>query len=146
MAPWLTLTTEDAPRREHSLARTCGLRYIVHTGMQWRLMAHDLPPWHTVYQQTLRWLKAGVLEDLVRDLRMLMRKIEGRPPQPRAAILDSRALQQTPESGSRAGCDGHRRRRGSKVHLAVDTLGQSDLYPPVHLIPPFRCHVCQVST
>jgi transposase len=31
-----------------------GLRYIVHTGVQWRSMAHDLPPWHTIYQQTQR--------------------------------------------------------------------------------------------
>jgi len=60
----------------------------------------------------------------VRDLRMLMREIEGRTPQPRAAILDSRALQSSPESGGRAGYDGPKRRKGSKVHLAVDTLGQ----------------------
>ena len=55
---------------------------------------------------------------------MLLREIEGRLPQPRAAILDSQTLQLTPESGGRAGYDGHKRRKGSKVHLAVDTLGQ----------------------
>jgi transposase len=125
VAPYLTLMTEDAPQREYSLREVFnGLRYIVRTGMQWRLMANDLPPWHTVYQQTQRWLKAGVFEDMVRDLRMLMREIEGRAPQPRAAILDSRTLQSSPESGGRAGYDGHKRRKGSKVHLAVDTLGQ----------------------
>lgn len=125
VAPYLTLMTEEAPQREHPLREVFnGLRYIVHTGMQWRMMANDLPPWYTVYQQTQRWFKAGVFEDMVRDLRMLLREIEGRPPQPRAAILDSRTLQSTPESGGRAGYDGHKRRRGSKVHLAVDTLGQ----------------------
>ena len=125
VAPYLTLMTEDAPQREHSLREVFnGLRYIVRTGMQWRMMANDLPPWHTVYQQTQRWVKAGVFEDMVRDLRMLMREIEGRAPQPRAAILDSRTLQSSPESGGRAGYDGHKRRKGSKVHLAVDTLGQ----------------------
>ena len=125
VAPYLTLMTEEAPQREHALREVFnGLRYIVRTGMQWRLMAHDLPPWYTVYQQTQRWFQAGVFDDMVRDLRMLMREIAGRPPQPRAAILDSRTLQSTPESGSRAGYDGHKRRRGSKVHMAVDTLGQ----------------------
>jgi transposase len=125
VAPYLTLMREDAPQREHSLREVFnGLRYIVHTGMQWRMMAHDLPPWHTVFQQTQRWLNAGVFEDMVRDLRMLMREINDRAPQPRAAILDSRTLQSTPESGGRAGYDGHKRRKGSKVHLAVDTLGQ----------------------
>ena len=125
VAPYLTLMREDAPQREHSLREVFnGLRYVVHTGMQWRFMAHDLPPWHTVYQQTQRWLKAGVFEDIVRDLRMLIREINERMPQPRAAILDSRTVQSTPESGARAGYDGHKRRKGSKVHLAVDTLGQ----------------------
>jgi transposase len=37
--------------------------------------------------------------------------------------LDSRTLQSTPESGARAGFDGHKKRKGSKVHAAVDTLG-----------------------
>jgi len=60
----------------------------------------------------------------VRDLRMLIREINERMPQPRAAIVDSRTLQSSPESGARAGYDGHKRRKGSKVHLAVDTLGQ----------------------
>jgi len=125
VAPYLTLMKEDAPQREHSLREVFnGLRYIVRTGAPWRMMPNDLPPWYTVYQQTQRWLKAGVFEEMVCDLRMLMREIEGRMPQPRAAILDSRTLQSTPESGWRAGYDGHKRRKGSKVHLAVDTLGQ----------------------
>jgi transposase len=125
VAPYLTLMREDAPQRDHSLREVFnGLRYIVRTGMQWRMMPNDLPPWYTVYQQTQRWLKAGVFEDMVRDLRMLMREINERMPQPRAAILDSRTLQSTPESGARAGYDGHKRRKGSKVHMAVDTLGQ----------------------
>jgi transposase len=38
--------------------------------------------------------------------------------------LDSRTLQSTPESGARSGFDGYKKRKGSKVHLAVDTLGQ----------------------
>jgi transposase len=125
VAPYLTLMKEDAPQREHSLREVFnGLRYIVRTGMQWRFMPNDLPPWYTVYQQTQRWLDAGVFADLVRDLRMLLREIEGRNPQPRAAIFDGRTLQSSPESGARAGYDGHKRRKGSKVHLAVDTLGQ----------------------
>lgn len=123
-APYLTLMTEDAPQREHSLREVFnGLRYIVRTGCQWRLMPNDLPPWFTVYQQTQRWLKAGVFEAMAHDLRAVLRLAAGRTAQPSAAILDARTLQSTPESGSRAGYDGHKKRRGSKVHLAVDTLG-----------------------
>ena len=32
-------------------------------------------------------------------------------------------MQSTPESGARAGCDGYKRRKGSKVPVAVGTLG-----------------------
>jgi len=124
VAPYLTLMSEDAPQRQHSLREVFnGLRYIARTGAQWRMMPNDLPPWHTVYQQTQRWLKAGVFEALVHDLRSLLREIAERSPQPSAAIFDSRTLQSTPESGARAGYDGYKRRRGSKVHIAVDTLG-----------------------
>ncbi len=125
VAPYLTLMKEDAPQRDHSLREVFnGLRWIVRSGAEWRLMPHDLPPWHTVYQQTQRWLRAGVFEAIVQDLRMLLRELEGRPPNPRAAVIDSRTLQSSPESGARAGYDGHKRRKGSKVHMAVDTLGQ----------------------
>jgi hypothetical protein len=87
-------------------------------------MPHDLPPWEAVYQQTQRWLKAGVFEQMVHDLRILLRLSEGRASGPTATILlDSRTLRSTPESGSRGGYDGAKRKKGSKVHAAVDTLG-----------------------
>jgi transposase len=124
VAPYLTLMTEDAPQRDFPLREVFnGLRYIVKTGAPWRWMPHDLPPWHVVYQQSQRWIKAGVFESLVHDLRAVLRIAEGRKESPTAAIVDSRTLQSTPESGARAGYDGAKRRKGSKVHLAVDTLG-----------------------
>lgn len=124
VAPYLTLMTEKAPQREHSLREVFnGLRWIVRAGAPWRMMPNDLPPWFTVYQQTQRWINAGVFEAMVHDLRALLRLAKGRKEQPSAAIFDSRTLQSTPESGERAGYDGHKRKRGSKTHIAVDTLG-----------------------
>lgn len=124
VAPYLTLMTEDAPQRDYPLREVFnGLRYIVRGGNAWRMMPNDLPPWHVVYQQTQRWLKAGVFEALVRDLREILRLAAGRNAQPSAAIFDSRTLQSSPESGERAGYDGAKRRKGSKAHMAVDTLG-----------------------
>ena len=124
VAPYLTLMKEDAPQRDHPLREVCnGLRWFVRAGATWRLLPHDLPPWHTVYQQTRRWLDAGVFEAIAQDLRMLLREVAGRAPQPTAAILDGRTRQSRPESGARAGDDGAKRRKGSTVHLAVDTLG-----------------------
>lgn len=70
-----------------------------------------------------RWMRAGCFERLVEDARVLVREFAGRKGQPTAVCIDSRTLQSTPESGARAGCDGAKRRKGSKVHIAVDTLG-----------------------
>jgi transposase len=100
-----------------------GLRYVVKTGAPWRWMLGDLPPWAAVYQQAQRWLAAGCFEALAEDLRVVLRLAVGRKSQPSAAILDSRTLRSSPESGPRAGYDGAKRKKGSKLHLAVDTLG-----------------------
>lgn len=123
-APYLTLMDENAPQREYSLREVYnGVRWALRTGGAWRMMPHDLPPWSAVYQQLQRWLKADVFETMAHDLRTILRLAEGRNPEPSAVILDSRTLQSTPESGPRAGYDGAKRKRGSKVHIAVDTLG-----------------------
>jgi transposase len=123
-APYLTLLPLQAEQRRHDLREVFNaLRWLVRSGAHWRMLPHDLPPWAAVYQQTQRWFKAGCFEAMAHDLRALLRLAAGRQPAPPAAILDSRTLQSTPESGARAGYDGAKRRKGSKVHLAVDTLG-----------------------
>ena len=123
-APYLTMMTEEAPQRQHDLREVFNaLRWNVRTGSAWRYMPNDLPPWEAVYQQSQRWIVAGVFETMAHDLRELLRMVLGRGPSPSAAILDSRTLQSTVESGGRAGYDGAKRRKGSKTHMAVDTLG-----------------------
>ena len=123
-APYLTLMKEDSPQRTYSLREIFnGLRWFIRAGCPWRMMPNDLPPWQAVQQQTERWLRAGCFEAMVHDLRVVLREADERDGSPSAAILDSRTLQSTPESGGRAGFDGHKKRKGSKVHAAVDTLG-----------------------
>jgi transposase len=87
------------------------------------MLPNDLPPWEAVYQQTRRWMAAGAFEALAHDLRVLLRLAEGREAGPTAAVFDGRTTQSAVEGGGRAGYDGHKRRKGSKVHMAVDTLG-----------------------
>ena len=124
VAPYLTLLPEDVSQRKYPLREVFnGVRYIVKTGAHWRMMPHDLPPWPLVYQQMRRWMDAGCFEAIVHDLRILRRRAAERPEPPSAAILDARTIQSTPESGARAGYDGHKRRKGSKVPVAVDPLG-----------------------
>src|SRR5215207_9657016 len=127
VAPYLTLMAEDAPQRSHSLRQVFnGLRWIVRAGAPWRMMPNDLPPWEVVYQQTQRWLKAGVFESLVHDLRELLRVAAGRNALPSAAVFDSRTLQSSPESGARAGYEG--------------AQGEQDAYRRGHFGPPAGAH------
>src|SRR4028118_1624753 len=151
VAPYLTLLPALAKQRKHSLREVFnGLRWIVRTGSPWRYMPHDLPPHDAafpqtqrrikagasrpsmppapppadaVFQQTQRWIKAGAFAAITHDLRSLLRLLEGRTEQPSAAVFDSRSLRSTRESGARAGLDPYKKMRGSKVHMAVDTLG-----------------------
>jgi transposase len=124
LLPYLTLMREDAPQREYSLRELFdALRYVIKTGCQWRFLPHDFPPWTAVYQQARRWVEARVFEQAAHDLREMIRLALERGPHPTAVVMDGRTLQSTPESGGRAGFDGHKKKHGSKVHVAVDTLG-----------------------
>lgn len=124
VAPYLALMREDAVQRQHSLRELFnGLRYLIRYGIAWRAMPNDLPPWAAIYQQAQRWMAAGCFAALAQDLRAVLRLAAGRNEEPSGAIFDSRTLRSTPESGTRAGYDGAKRKRGSKLHLAVDTLG-----------------------
>ena len=123
-APYLELMEEGAPQRKHSSRAVFNaLRWFIRAGCPWRMLPNDLPPWSAVQQQAQSGLKAGCFEAMAGDLRLLLRCAEGRKGQPTTAIIDSRTLQSTPESGARAGFDGAKKRKGSKVHAAVDTLG-----------------------
>lgn len=124
VAPYLLLMDLDAPQRRHDLREVFNaLRWIVRSGSSWRLLPHDFPAWHAVYDQTQRWIRAGCFEDIVHDLRELLRLAADKKAQPSAAIYDAQTLQGTIESGHRAGFDGHKMKNGTKIHLAVDTLG-----------------------
>ena len=124
VAPYWPLMAEDAPQRNPPLREICtGLRGIAWAGALWRMRPNDLPPWEAVDHQTRRWRRATGFEAMGHDLRVVRRLAEGRTEQPPAAIAGSRTRPSAPESGPRGGYDGAKRKRGSKVHRAVDTLG-----------------------
>ncbi|WP_321900078.1 IS5 family transposase [Paraburkholderia heleia] len=142
-APYLTLMCLEAPQRKYELREMFNaLRWIIRAGAPWRLLPNDFPPWELVYQQTQRWIQAGCFEAMVSDLRSVIRVAQGRKGRPSAVILDGRTLQSTYESGPRAGYEGYKRKRGSKVHIAVDTLGQ---LLAVHITPANEQERAQVG-
>src|SRR5512143_1096272 len=164
VAPYLALLPADAVQRRHDLREVFNaLRYMVKTGAPWRWLPHDFPLWEIVYQQTLRWIRAGVFEAMVHDWRLLLRDFANRKARPTAAILDSRTLQSTPESGHRAGCDGAKRKTGSTSGMsrstrwapcsprtsprpATRTALRSNTAPPPSRTPPARVSRSPTST
>src|SRR5690348_11728763 len=111
VAPYLTLITPEALQRTSARRDVFNaVRWLVRSGAPWRYLPGDGPPWPAVYQQARRWLDAGCCEALVQDLRMLLRMLlrvlKGRAPQPTATSLDARVLQSSPASGARAGYTG----------------------------------------
>jgi transposase len=106
------------------------------------MLPTNFPPWELVYQQTQRWLNAGCIEAMVNDLRSVLRVAQQRQGQPSAVILDGRTLQCTCGSGPSAGYDRYKRKRGSKIHMAVDTLR---LLLAVHIAPANEQERVQVA-
>jgi transposase len=136
-APYLTLMSETAAQRDHSLREVFnGLRWLIRTGAPWRMRPHDLPPWAAVYQQTQRWWRAGVFEAMVSDRRAILRLAAGRNASPSAAIIDSRTLQSSPESGARAGYDGAKRKRACTTHPRSVSGPCDRVFQPI----PFAAH------
>ena len=98
--------------------------YQLRTGVQWRLLPGDLPPWTAVWKQFSRWRDSGVWHLLMEHLLRECREEAGRDPQPSAALLDAQSVPSGrigPREG--VGTDGGKRIRGRKRHLLTDING-----------------------
>ena len=122
--PYFLLASEDAHQRVYPIREVLNAAlWIGRTGSQWEYLPHDFPPYKIVHQKLMRWFERGCFENLAHDLRSVVREDALKEGVPTVAIVDSRTLQSTPESGGRAGYDGGKRSKGSKIHAAVDTMG-----------------------
>lgn len=117
--------------RTHSL-RTIfdAIFYVLRSGCPWRLLPADFPPWQTVYYHFRKFHRKALWHSIFKALRGAERQRLGKDPQPSAAIVDSQSVETTGESAGppygedhRKGYDAHKRVKGRKRHLLVDTLG-----------------------
>ena len=96
--------------------------YLLRTGCQWRLLPREFPPCGTVYHYFQTWQNSGVWVHLHRVLYEQARRIAGRAACPSVVIMDGQSVKTTERGGTR-GFDAHKRVKGRKRHILVDTLG-----------------------
>ncbi|GGX45661.1 transposase [Streptomyces albulus] len=87
------------------------VRHLVDSGIKWRSMPADFPPWDRVYAFFRRWRDHGLIRELHDWLRDGVRRAEGRDAAPTAVIVDSLKADATVKNDSR-GYDGGKKVNG----------------------------------
>ncbi len=114
--------TGGRPRTTDTRAVLNAIFYLLRTGCQWRLLPRDFPAWGTVYYYFRSWKNAGVWTCIQRALYEQARTQAGRSPCPSIVIMDGQSVKTTERGGVR-GFDAHKRVKGRKRHILVDTFG-----------------------
>jgi putative transposase len=110
------------PRTTNLRAVVNAISYLLRTGCQWRLLPREFPPRSTVYHYFSTWRAQGVWTKLQWALHKRVRVAAGRAECPTVVIMDGQSVKTT-ERGGPCGFDGHKRVKGRKRHILVDTLG-----------------------
>ena len=76
-----------------------GVRYVLRSGVQWRMLPHDLPNRRAVYFYHDLWAKNAVWERVNAALVSEERERKGRKAEPSAAVCDSQSVETTQKGG-----------------------------------------------
>src|SRR4030095_5171184 len=126
---WVLIAPLLPPARTGGRRRTTDIRavlnaifYLLRTGCQWRLLPREFSAWGTVYYYFRIWKNTGVWTCIQRESSQQARAHAGRAECPSVVIMDGQSVKTTERGGVR-GFDAHKRVKGRKRHILVDTLG-----------------------
>ncbi len=128
-AAWALIAPMLPAARRGGRPRTTNIRavlnasfYLLRTGCQWRLLPREFPVWSTVYHYFRVWKNGGVWTCVQRSMYQQARRQAGRTACPSVVIMDGQSVKTTERGGIR-GFDAHKRVKGRKRHILVDTFG-----------------------
>lgn len=111
-------------KRKHCLRSVVNAIFWVHrTGVQWRNMTANFPPWKSVYYYFHRWSRNGVWQKLNEWLVELERTYQDKELHASLVCVDSQSIKVGPFVSQEKGIDGNKKVNGRKRHILVDTLG-----------------------
>ena len=111
-------------KRKHSLKEIFkAIIYINKTGCQWRMLPAEFPKWQLVYYYFQKWTREGIIEEILENLRNLLRKKLGKQVSPSIGIIDSHSVKNCSYGGENRGIDGNKKINGRKRHIITDTNG-----------------------
>ena len=98
--------------------------YVDRTGIPWRYLPHDLPPWATMYGYFAKWEKSRIFEQISGMLRRQVREREGRNAEPSAGVIDSQSVKtSTNVPATSQGIDPGKKIVGRKRSILTDSIG-----------------------
>ena len=122
MEPLPGLASTGRPRSTDFRAVINALRYLVRSGVEWRMLPNDFPQYRTVYYWFRRFMRRTMFKT-IHDLAMMLdRMCSGREVAPTAGLVDSQTVKAP--AAQQAGYDANKKIRGRKRHVAVDTDGR----------------------
>ncbi len=92
--------------------------YVLRSGCPWRLLPHEFPAWGTVSFYFRQWQREGIWDQILRSLRMQVRKKQGREAEPSAAIIDSQSIKTSAVRGPEKGYDAGKKNLGQETPRA----------------------------
>ena len=138
----------ERPRRWALRQILNGIFYLIRSGCAWRLLPREYPPWPTVHDYYRRWRHDGTWELIHTRIREQVRRAVGREATPSGAVLDSQTAKTTDKGGPRGadsiGYNAHKKIKGRKRQLLVDTRGPFSRSKPQALIWQVRVGGCQL--